>query len=108
MNLNESTPSSEIEGYACVCCDCGMDVFPLPFRVNLGIHMVRAIVRGVWIVDSRTGTLRQRAILFCPDCADPEEVEDYEQLESFPPHNAAAHAARVASAKDDARRAVYP
>jgi len=108
VNLNESTPPSEIEGHACVCCDCGADVFPLPFRVNPDVHIVRAIVRGVSIVDSRTGKRRNCAILVCPACANPEEVRDYEQLERAPPHDAAAHAACVAATIGSVRRTLPP
>jgi len=108
VNLKESTPSSEIEGHACVCCDCGADVFPLPLRVNPDVHIVRAIVRGVSIVDSHTGKWRNCAILFCPTCANPEEVRDYEQLESTPAYDAGAHAARVANTDVSARHATYP
>jgi len=108
LKLNESIPPGEIEGHACVCCTCGADVFPLPLRVNPDVHIVRAIVRGVSIVDSRTGKRRNCAILFCPACANPEEVQDYEQLESVPTHNAAAHAACVAATDVSARRALQP
>ncbi len=107
MNLNESTPSSEIEGHACVCCDCGADVFPLPLRVNPNLHVLRAIARSVTVVDRRTGEARSRALLFCPACADPEEVQDYEQFESAAPHDAAVHAAHTA-ATHNARRGAFP
>jgi len=108
LNLNESTPSSEIEGHACVCCDCGADVFPLPLRVNPNLHVLRAIARSVTVVDRRTGETRSRALLFCPACADPEEVQDYEQFESASAHDAAAHAAHTAAAEHNARRGVLP
>ncbi len=106
MNLNKSTSPSEIEGNACVCCDCGADVFPLPLRVNPNLHVLRAIARSVTVVDRRTGETRSRALLFCPVCADPEEVQDYEQFEFAPAHDATAHAAHTAAAKHRVRREV--
>ncbi len=108
LKLNDSIPLSQIEGHICVCCGCGADVIPLPLDVNPNEHIVRGIVRGVSIADMRSGTRRECAILLCPACADPEEVQDYERLEMRSSHDAAAHAACVAAAESSARRAAQP
>ena len=65
------------------------------------MHVLRAYARNVMVVDRRTGEVYPRALLFCPACADPEEVQDYAQFEPTPTHDAAAHAARIAAAKDE-------
>jgi len=87
-------------GRACACYTCGAAVFPLPLRVNPGLHVLRAYARNVALVDKRTGDVCPRALLFCPTCADPEDVQDYAHFESPPTHDAAAHATRIAVTKD--------
>jgi len=88
-------------GHACACYACGAAVFPLPLRTNPTVHVPRAYARGVAIRSKRTGKLESYAILFCPACADPEDVLDYAQFEPVSIHDAAAHAVAV----EDARRA---
>ncbi len=95
--------------HACACYNCGAAVFPLPLRVNPGLHVLRAYARNVTLVNKRTGEVCPRALLFCPVCADPQDVRDYTQFELPLTHEAAAHAARIAdtSSKDE-RRAAHP
>jgi hypothetical protein len=88
-------------GHACACYVCGAAVFPLPLRTNPTVQVSRGYARGVDMRSKRTGKLESYAILFCPACADPEDVWDYVQFEPASSHDAAVHAAAV----EDARRA---
>jgi hypothetical protein len=88
-------------GHACACYTCGAAVFPLPLRTNPTVHVSRGYTRGVAMRSKRTGKLESYAILFCPACADPEDVRDYAQFEPASSHDAAAHAIAV----EDARHA---
>ncbi len=88
-------------GHACACYTCGAAVFPLPLRTNSTVQVLRAYARGVAMRSKRTGKLESYAILFCPTCADPEDVRDYAQFEPASSHDAATHAIAV----EDARRA---
>lgn len=85
----------------CACYGCGAAVFPLPLRANSAMQTPRAYARGVAIRGKQTGQVETYAILFCPACADPEDVQDYRQFELPPIHDTASHAAAV----EDARRA---
>jgi len=78
----------------CVCYECGAAVFPLPLRANPAVQVPRAYARSVTIRGKRTGNLESYAILFCPACADPEDVQDAVQFEPAATHDASAHAAR--------------
>ncbi len=42
------------------------------------------------VVDRRTGEVYPRALLFCPACTDPEEVQDYAQFEPIPTNDVSA------------------
>jgi len=47
----------------------------------------------------RTGKVEIYAILFCPSCADPEDIQDYVQFESTPIHDMVTHAAAIRDAR---------
>jgi hypothetical protein len=87
----------------CICYNCGAPVFPLPLRVNPDVRILRAYARGMTHINRHTGKLKHYAILFCPACADPEDVRDYVQFEIIPVHDAALHTAHLAAAVDQAR-----
>jgi len=87
--------------HACTCYNCGAAVFPLPLRVNPGLRVLRAYVRNVILVNRQTGAACPRALLYCPACADPEDVQDYAQFELVLTHDAARHAQHIAAAKDE-------
>ncbi len=83
----------------CACYGCGTAVFPLPLRANSAMQVPRAFVRGVAMRGKRTGKVEIYAILFCPSCADPEDIQDYVQFESTPIHDMVTHAAAIRDAR---------
>ncbi len=100
-----STDDERRKGQPCACFACGVAVFPLPLRTNPALRVPRAYAYSVTIRNKQTGELENYAILFCPACADPEDVQDYAQFEPAPTHDAATHAARMTAVEDTRRPA---
>jgi len=95
-----STDDERRKGQPCACFACGVAVFPLPLRTNPAVQAPRAYAHSVTVRNKQTGELESYAILFCPVCADPEDVQDYAQFEPALTHDAAMHATRIAAVED--------